>query len=155
MTPQDDDRHGFFGHTLNLIFYLRFIIIISLYYNETGNNDWKGKPPKQKRWKMQQQKNRWGLFIFSGQLCASAALYNLPPRILLCSLDCLILSTQDSFLPLYISNFGAGFPVCVGFFPFWPNEIHWCSICWHIGQIFPWMHLRAVINFAGRGRLRF
>ena len=64
------------------------------------------------------KKNRWGLFIFSGQLCASAALYNLPPRILLCSLDCLILSTQDSFLPLYISNFGAGFPVCVGFFPF-------------------------------------
>ena len=37
MTPQDDDRHGFFGHTLNLIFYLRFIIIILLYYNETGN----------------------------------------------------------------------------------------------------------------------
>ena len=75
-------------------------------------------PPNKKGKKRNNKKNRCWLFIFSGQLCASAALYDLPPRILLCSLDCLILSTQDSFLPLYISNFGAGFPVCVGFFPF-------------------------------------
>ena len=54
-------------------------------------------PPNKKGKKCNNKKNRCWLFIFSGQLCASAALYDLPPRILLCSLDCLILSTQDFF----------------------------------------------------------
>ena len=102
------------------------------------------------------------LFIFLGNYVALALLLLLPslipPRSLVSS------SYHFVFFFFLFSPFFSNIfllPFCLFLCPFFFSnlvhvgcllrKIHWCSICWHIERIFPWMHLRVVINFAGGG----
>ena len=104
------------------------------------------------------------LFIFLGNYVALALLLLLPslipPRSLVSSSYHFVF-----FLFLYSPFFSNIFLLSLGLFLFLCafflsnlvhvgcllRKVHWCSICWHIESIFPWMHLRVVINFARGG----